>query len=103
MCLLQSVQSGFLAHSLKFKRRPYEHFLIYTHFFHSKQHIWCFGPALRMVKINCAVFRTWNRIVLSATLAPLIETLAGIFTKIKVRHQALPEKDDDAEDDILVV
>ncbi|XP_018006635.1 caveolin-3 isoform X2 [Hyalella azteca] len=57
--------------------------------------IWCAGPCLRCCKINCGTFRKFTETCLLAVCAPYVEVCALIFSKIKVRHQKLPEADTD--------
>ena len=72
-----------------------------THSSITFQHIWCMGPCLRTLKINCAFFRTCTTVCLAGTCGPCAEACGLYFAKIKVRYQRLP--DGEEEKDIMVV
>ena len=59
------------------------------------------SPCLRTWKINCAFFRSCLTIGLAATCGPCAETCGLYFSRIKVRYQRLPDREE--EKDIMVV
>ena len=66
------------------------------------QHIWCMGPCLRTWKINCAFFRACCTIFLVACCGPCAEVCGLYFSKIKVRYQRLPDREEEDKDILMV-
>ena len=60
-------------------------------------HIWCFMPTLRIVKINCALFRMINQVMLAGCCGPMYEMYGLLFSKIKIKYQKVPDGDEKDE------
>merc|ERR1712071_197964 len=65
------------------------------------QHIWCFVPGLRCLKMNCVVLRDCFNIILQSCCAPWMEACGQCLSRVKIRYQKL--SDDPDEDPLLSV
>nr|CAH0100985.1 unnamed protein product [Daphnia galeata] len=65
------------------------------------QHIWCYVPCIRCLKINCSVVRDVTTIILQALCAPWIETCGHCLSRVKVRYQRISDLQE--EEDLMTV
>jgi len=61
-------------------------------------HVWAIGPVMRMLKMTLFLVRKITRLFLGACMDPYVESMALMFSKMKVRHQEVSKKNQTNDD-----